>query len=530
MASTPGSTISGSSSNINNNSGNQWEKAKENAAPLARGRNVQTLEKTAFSTEAERLRALQMVQQFELLIGSNQATVNDDPLVDWLSYIKFHQESFPAATHDQFLLLERCFRAFVTNPQYANDGRYVRVCCLFADSTQDPVSSFQEIYGLGIGHENATFWNAWAFLAEKHQNFNLAEQIFEKAIRKRAQPLQFLLLRQKRFQRRMSRYFLSLTQEELSAEEGSRGTLGSLRDDAVLQNDRRSSATVLATTGTTEHRGSASASLVSTFTDRNGRGARTNDNRIGFGTAASFAIHQDAEDRSGFLDDSGDLLTLRTDREREQDRWKENRLAAERWNQRGSLANTSSHGNPNPYRRAPNTATVPTAFCIHVDQKCADEHEREELQRQRFSQHHRLARDDRAILREHTDLVSESPGQDPFLYVRNPQQNCLGEEQVDGIPKDKTREKGLSKPMWKNRLLLATDGNEQCFEEARQQRAYYKVATHMHNFNNLVSPESKVNDSSMSMSMEEMAAACDESFQLVHESATNQSASKSCVS
>lgn len=508
--------------------GNQWEKAKENAAPLARGRKVEALEKTATLSADERLQAEQTLQHFEDLVGSggSNCTVEGDPLVDWLSYIKFHQETFPSATHEQFLLLERCFRTFLKDPQYANDGRYVRVCCLFADATQDSVTTFQEIYKLGIGHNSATFWNAWAFVAEKQQNFQLAEQIFEKAIRKEAQPLQFLLLRQKRFQRRMSRHFLNLAQNEGMADEDDledfqqqpRGVLGSLREDAVIRNDRRTAGS--SSGGLLGRRSTVSASSVRTFTDRSSRtrgrnrSDTENENRNGTG-ASSFAIFEDSSDRRGFLDESVDQRSARTDREREQDRWKENRLASERWNERGSLANTSAYGNHNRHQHRARV-TTPTAFCIHVDQECAAEHDRQEEERRRYGRHQRFARDERAVLREHSDAASESLSHDPLLFVRNPQQieQVAVAHDTDKSKEKKKKLKGIPNTMWKHRLLKGADGNEQCFEEARWHNAYFKTIVHdaANSFNNLAPPQPDQNNSSMSMSMDELTTAEEESY------------------
>ena len=39
-----------------------------------------------------------------------------------------------------------------------------------------------------IGDKTALFWIAWAFVAEKLENFNLTDQIFQKGIKKNAEP------------------------------------------------------------------------------------------------------------------------------------------------------------------------------------------------------------------------------------------------------------------------------------------------------------------------------------------------------
>ena len=555
---------------------NNWETVKENAAPLARGRNVAQLEKTMTRmTEEERLRAEQTVARYEQRLradaAADAATVSGDPLVDWLSYIKFHQETFPTATHEQFLLLERCFRTFcgggsssssstTTKQLYANDPRFVRVCCLFADKTQEPVTTFQEIYKLGIGHQSATFWNAWAFVAEKKQDYQLAEQIFEKAIRKQAKPLDYILLRQKRFLRRMSRHFLNSTTMLESGgedeEEGHRrGILGSLSGDAVVRNDRTAAGRSGSGVSIIGRRGGGapSSSTLSTFTDRSRRSTTAaapanNNNTNGVPSKDSFAIFEDASEARGhhFLDDSFDLVApARTDREREEDRWKENRLAAERWNERGSLASTSAayaqyhHHSSSSSSALPSypRATTPTAFAIHVDQECAVEHDRAQEEHQRYQASHRTVRDERA-LREHETSVSDTLSHDPLFYVRHPEQvgsvdgarraaaaagpttearaAAAGKSAGGDRSKDDKKKKGV-RSMWKNRLLTGADGKEQCFEEARMHAKWYTVLDDgTSNFNDLA-PSSKTSgseddNSCMSMSMEELMSVDEESY------------------
>jgi len=70
---------------------------------------------------------------------------SDDPLVHWLAYIKFIQDTYPADTQQSFLLMERCTRAFMGKTRYANDVRFIRVCILYADRTTSPM----EVYKVG---------------------------------------------------------------------------------------------------------------------------------------------------------------------------------------------------------------------------------------------------------------------------------------------------------------------------------------------------------------------------------------------
>jgi hypothetical protein len=96
------------------NDGPHWELSKENAAPLERGRNVKELEKRKQETAEERLESEKRIQHYELLVETAE-----DPLIHWLSYIKFHQDAYPSNTHDQFLLifsgLEARYKKLVSN-------------------------------------------------------------------------------------------------------------------------------------------------------------------------------------------------------------------------------------------------------------------------------------------------------------------------------------------------------------------------------------------------------------------------------
>ncbi len=53
------------------------------------------------------------------------------------------------------------------------------------------------------------FWVAWAWVAEKLEDYNFTEEIFQEALLVGAKPKQFLDLRQKQFLRRMSRHWLN---------------------------------------------------------------------------------------------------------------------------------------------------------------------------------------------------------------------------------------------------------------------------------------------------------------------------------
>ena len=378
-----------------------WEQSKENAAPLQRGRNVATLERatTRLGLQPRKDSSQEMIQHYENLVRPSEAphvtemdSGNDDPLEHWLAYIKFYQNTFPSDTHDQFLLMERCTRALVKMGQYADDDRFVGVCAKYADKTKDPAQVFKYLYTQKVGVSTALFFVAWAYVAEKDNDFQFAEQIFQKGIKKDAQPLQTLKARYQQFQRRMSRHWLNssqrndndqLDEEEDEASTRSRAVFGGLSGDRARRNDRGAQRNQ-------RSRGLGRQNVPSQH-DSNGQ------------SSTGFAIFTEEEGgEAGFLDQS--LVENKRVIERHADRRKENAMDAERWNERGGLHTTTSN-RILPTRS--HTKGAPPAFNVFVDEECAAQHERETEERRSHNERQRRERDERTF-RERSDegLVS----------------------------------------------------------------------------------------------------------------------------
>jgi hypothetical protein len=465
-----------------------WEKAKENTAPLRRGRNVEHLEQALTENDDTRLIKERKLEKYEKLVQPSEqedfhvgesSSPSDDPLINWLGYIKFHQESFPSKPHDQFLLMERCFRALARFRRYANDVRFIRLCCQYAEKTERPNEIFKYLYQQKIGAETAIFWIAWGFVAEKREEWKFANDIYSKGIRKRAKPVEKLNKRYREFQRRMARHWLNATQtndEDEEAESNNRGVLGALTEEAVQRNDRSSFHPPVITSRSRQ---------ATSLNDRSTLGA-TYTNSSNTASNLSFPIFQDADQggENNLLDDS--LLQSDTGYrpiEREQDRKKENVLAAERWNER---APTYGHTR----RSASQKLHQPPPFAVYVDEECAEEHRKQESERVKRDDQHRRARDERTF-RERDDLYEgESLVQDPLRYIRNPSQlaldqsNAAARRAFSQIPQENLDARRKANAGFSTRLLRNTEtGVEQCFEEARAMAGYYKLASPTDDFN-----------------------------------------------
>jgi Mad3/BUB1 homology region 1 len=230
----------------------QWEAGKENAAPLRRGRRIGPLEQSltnALDNDSKLSNELR-ISEYERLVAFSEADgfivgEGDDPLTHWVKYIQFYQDNYPSDTINQLKLVERCFRASCKLSMYKNDERFVKICCVFADKSKRPHDIFKYCNEQKIGVEMAIFWIAWAYVAEKDENFPFAEKIYEKGIRKKAAPFKVLQQRLKHFQRRMSRHWLNSTQiddvedsEHFNTSRQTRGVLGVLDEEAFVRNDR----------------------------------------------------------------------------------------------------------------------------------------------------------------------------------------------------------------------------------------------------------------------------------------------------
>jgi hypothetical protein len=282
---------------------------------------------------------------------SDRDNIDYDPMRFWVLYIKHIRESYPTDTQRQFLLMERCARTFMARPflvpSYQNDVRFIRICILYADKTSNPSEVFKLMSKSKVGTKVSLFWVAWAWVAEKAQDFPFTEKIFQKALSVGAEPRQFLEDRQRQFLRRMSRHWLDASHvmqedglgDEDDAEDyaGKRGVLSSLSSEGVARNDRGSGLDRYAPLLQPNDNGSNNTRPTSQSSNRP-LGGKSNSIHM-----AGFNIFQDGNSigNSDVLNDennpSGGQL------QKESERTKENNMRPELWNERGyGLVNPST--------------------------------------------------------------------------------------------------------------------------------------------------------------------------------------------
>lgn len=514
-----------------------WELYKENAAPLERGRDVKILSRALAPETSESLMQRQQndknIRAFEKLVRPaekfaqlyaekesrndqeiqdilNEYKVDKDPIVHWLRYIKYHEETYPSDTHAQFLLKERCTQSLLHHPKYTNDVRFIRVCVLYADRTENPHEQFKLFHKHKIGSEVGIFWLAWAWVAEKRKDFQFADKIFRKAIQKKAEPIQIVNQRYKQFQRRMSRNWLnanasnpdSVYDEENDGDQlNKRGALAGLTEEGVRQN----------------HRGRGANSMAnSTPVLRNGQAATVSIQQKNLNIpneqVGKFSIFtdEDQDEDNGY--DLNNSTVLHDENARlprmvkQNDRMKENTLTAETWNERGGLQGTFSRvtesendqGISSVVSRwasstgeslvAGGTSSQP-AFQVFVDEDCAGREEEAKRTRLRKTNERGLKpRFDEKVEPLRSFSRSSSTSVEGSESSLNKNQQCSTNSMLTKTSTHNPMSRTEKVPLGFDKSLITKDkrGEEQCFEQHRAKIRKWNIVPISANFNLLL--------------------------------------------
>jgi len=526
-----------------------WELYKENAAPLERGRNVTALSSAlapSSSNSSQRQEQDANIQNFERLVKPSEkflklfkeeekaqnnalspidedkvqelllkCKVDQDPLVHWLRYIKYHEDTYPSDTNNQFLLMERCTQTMIHHPKYTNDTRFIRVCVLYADKTSDPHEQFKFFHKHKIGSKTAIFWLAWAWVAEKKKDFPFAEKIFRKAIQKKAHPVDKVNERYKQFQRRMSRHWLNANVAKASSvyegeddEEttNKRSALVGLTEEGVRQNHRGSGVNAAA---------SRQFGLQTTSLGNNSNQPPKSEapSIRGFSIFADDGQeHVEGYDlnRSGGHEDENIPIPHLV---RQQERSKENIQNSEAWNERGGLYGDRSSGmndddiaqsassvvqrwagNGSDSIVAGGTSSRP-AFPVFVDEECNSNQNKGDGEK-----HPKPSKtSERGGLRQRVD--------DSITRQSLPRALGTGKSNLNGkaglsekLSKDKDEKQSIKTGFNKKLIGKDANGDECCFEEHRMRNGSFRRMNSSYNFNLL--HQTQPDPSSMSMSMD----------------------------
>ncbi|KAH0454771.1 hypothetical protein IEQ34_016695 [Dendrobium chrysotoxum] len=119
-----------------------------------------------------------------------------DPLFPWLTSIRRALDEFrrkPEKCGDSLrVLLENCISNFSDDEQYRDDARFLRICILYGDVTQDFKQIFEMVEAKGICQGQSMLFEAYAaFLIEKGDLLE-ANKVYRLGISRNAEPLERL--------------------------------------------------------------------------------------------------------------------------------------------------------------------------------------------------------------------------------------------------------------------------------------------------------------------------------------------------
>jgi hypothetical protein len=180
-----------------------WERSKENVAPLARGRDKSSLHTALHATRNDVAEMHAAHEQAVAAAAAGRGAHAGDPLAPAAAFVKWAADAYPPRAAPLLTALERSCRAFVDDPRYKNDPRFVRLWVRYADAREDPLDCFAYMRTHRIGGESALFYEAWATTLEYKKDFGAADAAYRLGLEHDAQPKNRLEQRQHEFLARM---------------------------------------------------------------------------------------------------------------------------------------------------------------------------------------------------------------------------------------------------------------------------------------------------------------------------------------
>ncbi|KAL6573392.1 Mitotic spindle checkpoint protein bubr1 [Orobanche hederae] len=217
--------------------GNEWELFKENVRPLKRGRNIGLLNGALKSQSNSQLKT-SLLHHRRMLIEAIDEYTGDDPLQPWIECIKWVQEAFPPGGDCSGLVViyEQCVRTFWHEDRYKDDLRYLKVWLEYAENCVDAevVYKFLEANKIGVAH--ASFYISYALQMELKNKNKAANEIFNRGLSMKAQPVEKLTTAYKKF------FTRSMRQRKATDEEVTENHLPARSFGTVLMKQTRNQA------------------------------------------------------------------------------------------------------------------------------------------------------------------------------------------------------------------------------------------------------------------------------------------------
>ncbi|GMY10146.1 mitotic checkpoint serine/threonine-protein kinase BUB1 [Fagus crenata] len=123
---------------------------------------------------------------------SQDITSVPDPLLPWLWSIKKALEKEEGSELDLTKLLSDCFATFKDNPQHRNDLRFLKICFLYMDISNDFESVFREMVESEICIGHSILYVCYASFLELKQKLHDAHLVYKSGISRNAKPVELL--------------------------------------------------------------------------------------------------------------------------------------------------------------------------------------------------------------------------------------------------------------------------------------------------------------------------------------------------
>ena len=352
---------------------NRWEYSKENVVPIKRGRSVkglanslQAIEVSQGNKEVEIERDKMATERFERELKSVQdmstSSDNDNMLLDvYVKHYKWIRDTYPSDNSKSLTFLERATFDLKENESCRNDSKLVKMWCEYADSVRNPGEIFSFMQSNKIGDKNALFWIAWAFVAEKAQNYNMTDQIYQKGLKRQALPRELIQKRYQQFQRRMTRLMLDREKNGESLD---------LTEHSNHENRSDKSRKAL---------GNLSKSQASSGVSRLPKSNSTQQGGLGGGSSSSSRSHQVPKSNETFdifvdsapvvdsqLHENSNWKTLA----KANDSTKENVEQAKKWSESGGISVPHRSSSIQQQSTAPVSQPIFSSIPIFVDESC----------------------------------------------------------------------------------------------------------------------------------------------------------------
>ncbi|KAL0288227.1 UNVERIFIED_CONTAM: Mitotic spindle checkpoint protein BUBR1 [Sesamum angustifolium] len=183
--------------------GNEWELFKENVRPLKRGRDVRLLNHALKShSHSQTKNSLLQNRSFFTVKGALGASCSSGKSNSTFKLcIKWVQEAFPSGGDYSGLVViyEQCVRTFWHEDRYKDDLRYLKVWLEYAENCIDAevVYNFLEANKIGVTH--ASFYISYALHMEHKNKIKTANEIFNRGLSLKAEPVDKLTAAYKKF-------------------------------------------------------------------------------------------------------------------------------------------------------------------------------------------------------------------------------------------------------------------------------------------------------------------------------------------